>query len=84
MKQNELKAITEHLNRFNYINRARRVENNTIELSFDRDNSYFFHMTRGESFIYIADSKRPIQSYNAPFDTLLHSLVSASKIIDMF
>jgi len=83
MKQNELKAITEHLNRFNYINRARRVENNTIELSFDRDNSYFFHMTRGESFIYIADSKRPIQSYNAPFDTLLHSLVSASKIIDI-
>jgi predicted ribosome quality control (RQC) complex YloA/Tae2 family protein len=83
MKQNELKAITEHLNRFNYISRARRVENNTIELSFDRDNSYFFHMTRGESFIYIADSKRPIQSYNAPFDTLLHSLVSASKIIDI-
>ena len=40
-------------------------------------------MTRGESFIYIADSKRPIQSYNAPFDTLLHSLVSASKIIDI-
>jgi predicted ribosome quality control (RQC) complex YloA/Tae2 family protein len=83
MKQYELEAITEHLKRFTYISRARRIENNTIELSFDRNHSYFFHMTRGESFIYIADSVRPLQSYNAPFDTLLHSLVSASKIVNI-
>jgi predicted ribosome quality control (RQC) complex YloA/Tae2 family protein len=83
MKQYELKNITEYLKKFTYISRARRVENNTIELSFDRDNSYFFNMTRGESFIYTANSKRPLQGYNAPFDTLLHSFVSASKIIDI-
>ena len=40
-------------------------------------------MTRGESFIYKNGSKRPLQGYNAPFDTLLHSLVSASKIVDI-
>ena len=51
MKQYELKNITEYLKKFTYISRARRVENNTIELSFDRDNSYFFNMTRGEIFI---------------------------------
>ncbi|MCH9739644.1 MAG: NFACT RNA binding domain-containing protein [Epsilonproteobacteria bacterium] len=83
MKHYELKAITEHLKQFKFIKKARRVENNTIELNFDKEHSYFFHMTRGESFIYKSDSKRPLQSYNAPFDTLLHSLVSASKIIDM-
>ncbi len=83
MKLYELKIITEHLKRFTYISRARRVENNTIELSFDRNNSYFFHMTRGESFIYITNSKRPLKGYNAPFDTLLHSLISASKIINI-
>ena len=38
-------------------------------------------MTRGESFIYKNSSKRPLQGYNAPFDTLLHSLVSASTLI---
>jgi len=38
-------------------------------------------MTRGESFIYISDSKRPLQAYNAPFDNLIHSLLSASKIL---
>ena len=83
MKHYELKAITHHLKNFTYISRARRVENNTIELIFDRNNSYFFHMTRGESFIYKHDSIRPLQGYNAPFDTLLHSLISASKIVDI-
>ena len=83
MKHYELKAITNHLRNFTYISRARRVENNTIELIFDRNNSYFFHMTRGESFIYKHDSIRPLQGYNAPFDTLLHALVSASKIVNI-
>jgi len=83
MKHYELKTISEHLQKFNYISRARRIENNTIELTFDRDNSYFFHMTRGESFVYKHKSIRPLQGYNAPFDTLLHSLVSASRIVDI-
>ena len=38
-------------------------------------------MTRGDSFVYISDSKRPLQAYNAPFDNLIHSLLSASKIL---
>jgi predicted ribosome quality control (RQC) complex YloA/Tae2 family protein len=40
-------------------------------------------MTRGHSFIYKAPSQRPLQGYNAPFDTLLHTLMSASKIISV-
>ena len=83
MKQYELKAIIKYLKKFTYISRARRIEDNTIELSFDRENSLFFNMTRGASFIYKNESIRPLQSYNAPFDTLLHSLVSSSKIIDI-
>jgi len=72
-----------HLKQYTYISRARRVENNTIEISFDRNHSYFFHMTRGESFIYTKNSERPHQSYNAPFDTLLHSLLAGSKIVQI-
>ncbi len=83
MKHYELKEIVKYLKKFKYISRARRVEDNTIELSFDRENSIFFNMKRGESFIYKNESIRPLQSYNAPFDTLLHSLVSSSKIIDI-
>ena len=83
MKQYELRTIVKRLQDFSYISRARRVEDNTIELTFDRDNSYFFNMTRGNSFIYKSSSTRPLQGYKAPFDMLLHSLVSASKIIDI-
>ncbi|HHH20037.1 MAG TPA: DUF814 domain-containing protein [Campylobacterales bacterium] len=83
MKQYELKAIAHHLQQFSHIKKARRTEDNTIELNFDREHSYFFHMTRGESFVYKSDSIRPLQSYNAPFDTLLHTLVSSAKIIEI-
>jgi predicted ribosome quality control (RQC) complex YloA/Tae2 family protein len=83
MKLYELQAIAKRLNDFSFISRARRVEDNTIELVFDKKESYFFTMTRGHSFIYKAPSQRPIQSYNAPFDTLLHSLLAASKILSV-
>jgi len=80
MKHYELARIAEHLSDFNFITRARRIENDTIEISFNKEESYFFNMTRGESFVYKKSSKRPLQSFNAPFDNLLHSLVSSAKV----
>ncbi len=81
MKLTELQAIARRLNDFTYITRARRVEDNTIELVFDKQQSYFFNMTRGHSFVYKAPSQRPLQGYSAPFDTLLHSLLSAGRLL---
>ena len=81
MKLYELQAIAERLNDFTFISRARRIEDNTLEIMFDKSQSYFFNMTRGHSFIYKAPSQRPLQGYNAPFDTLLHSLLSGSKLL---
>ena len=81
MKLYELQAIAKRLNDFTFISRARRIEDNTLEIMFDKSQSYFFNMTRGHSFIYKAPSQRPLQGYNAPFDTLLHSLLSGSKLI---
>ena len=81
MKTYELKAIAQQLNTFNFISRARRIEDNTLEIMFDKSKSYFFTMTRGHSLIYKAPSQRPIQDYNAPFDTLLHNLLSGSKLL---
>jgi len=81
MKLYELQSITKRLSDFTFVSRARRVEDNTIELTFDKHQSYFFNMTRGHSFVYKAHSQRPLQGYNAPFDTLLHSLVSASRLL---
>jgi len=83
MKLQELQAIAERLKQFRFITRARRVENNTIELSFDKEHTYFFNLTRGHGHIYKALSQRPLQGFNAPFDTLLHTLVSASKLMEI-
>ncbi|MCO4846056.1 MAG: DUF814 domain-containing protein [Sulfurovum sp.] len=83
MKLYELKAIAKRLNDFTFISRARRVEDNTLELVFNKSDSYFFNVTKGHSFIYKAPSQRPLQGYNAPFDSLLHTLLSASKIISV-
>ena len=83
MKLYELKAIAKRLNNFTFISRARRIEDNTLEIMFDKSESYFFNMTRGHSFIYKAPSQRPLQGYNAPFDTLLHSLMSGGKLISV-
>lgn len=83
MKLYELKAIAQRLNDFTFISRARRTEDNTLEIIFDKSESYFFNMTRGHSFIYKAPSKRPLQGYNAPFDTLLHALLSGSKLLNI-
>ena len=80
MKLYELKAIATRLKQFTFISRARRIEDNTLEIMFDKAESYFFNMTRGHSFVYKAPSQRPLQGYNAPFDTLLHSLLSGSKL----
>jgi len=92
MKLYELKAIAQRLSTFTFISRARRIEDNTIELTFKEMNntsnsslsmSYFFNMTRGHSFIYKAPTQRPLQGYNAPFDTLLHALLSGSKLLSV-
>ena len=81
MKLYELQAIAKRLNDFSFISRARRIEDNTIEIMFDKKESYFFNITRGHSLIYKAPSQRPLQGYNAPFDTLLHTLLSGSKLL---
>ena len=81
MKLNILHAIAKHLNDFTFVSRARRIEDNTLEIMFDKSQSYFFSMTRGHSMVYKAPSQRPLKGYNAPFDTLLHSLLSGSRLL---
>ena len=81
MKLYELQAVAKQLSHFDFIRNAKRVDDNTIELIFDKENSYFFNTTRGHSFIYKTKSQRPLKSYQAPFDNLLHTLVGNSKII---
>ena len=83
MRLDELEAVAQRITQYDYITRARRIQNNTIEISFGKEVCYLFDMTRGHSTIYKAPSQRPMQGFGAPFDVLLHSLVSASRLLNV-
>lgn len=83
VKYGELVALQKHLMQFDTIFKAKRIGDNTISLRFDKEFEYCFVMTRGESTVYKAKQMPYSQNYNAPFDNLLESLVSYSKIIDI-
>jgi predicted ribosome quality control (RQC) complex YloA/Tae2 family protein len=83
MRFYQLKALANYLKKYKRIKRARRVQNNVIEIDFGDEESIFFDMTRSNSTIYKAPSKRPPQEMNAPFDTLLHQLISSSTILEI-
>lgn len=82
MTHNELKAVTEWVATHPHIKKARRVENNTLELNLGaKEESLFFDMTRGHPTVYLGPSRRPAQDFNAPFDTLLHQTLSQSRLL---
>jgi len=82
MKLYEIEAVAKYLKEFDFIKKARRVANNTIEINFAKEWSIFFDLTRGNSTIYKAPT-RPVNNFNAPFDTQLHSLLSHSKVLEI-
>jgi len=83
MKHYELQEIANYLRQYDFIKRARRVENNTIELNFGKDDSLFFDLTRGQSTIYKAPSQKIPIMFNAPFDIQLATLLNHAKITDV-
>ncbi len=83
MKRIRLTALADWIGRHRHIKKARRVENNVIELNFGDAESLYLDMTRGRSTAWLAPSRRPGQDFNAPFDTLLHQLLSQSRILEV-
>lgn len=83
MNYSELLALQSYLKTFDTIYRAKRVDDNTVILRFDKDYEYGFVMSRGNSSVYKAKQRTFLQNYNAPFDNLLEQLVTNSKIISI-
>jgi predicted ribosome quality control (RQC) complex YloA/Tae2 family protein len=86
MKLSELRAFAARLRAFDHIVKARRIEENVIEMTFSdaaRERStYHFDMTRGRSEIRKAPAPvRPMQDFAAPFDTLLHQLCTNASLL---
>lgn len=83
MNYSELLALQSYLKSFDTIYKAKRIDDNTVILRFDKEYEYGFVMTRGNSSVYKTKQRTFLQNYNAPFDNILESLVTNSKIIDV-
>ncbi|MDD5360134.1 MAG: NFACT RNA binding domain-containing protein [Sulfurovaceae bacterium] len=83
MNYNELLSLQSHLKTFKTIHKAKRIDDNTVILRFDKEFEYGFIMNRGNSNVYKTKQGTFLQNYNAPFDNLLEQLATNSKIISV-
>lgn len=77
MKYTELLQLRNFFDHFKKIDFIKRVNDNILELSFDRQR-FIFDLTRGMSAIYTA--KLTAKNYNAPFDFMLKKYFSNALI----
>lgn len=73
----------EHLKRYKKINLIEKVADTIIKIAFDKDNPYFFDMSRGDSYIFQKRSYKKLRNYNSPFDVLLSKRFINAKIDKM-
>ena len=66
------------------IKSIRRVENNTIYVEFNNQNSIYFDLSKGNSLVYKKNEKvYSKKDFSAPFDTILKKRFYNSKINDI-
>lgn len=81
MKHYILHNLISKLKEYKSIHSIRRIENNTIKIEFNGRNTYYFNMTKGNSFIYKRDNdSNSRKNFNAPFDIQLQKLFNNSFI----
>ena len=81
MKLSHLKQIVPYLQQFKKIVAAYRVDDNLIKIVFDKDESIYFDMRKGNSKIFkTKEELTRTKVYNAPFDVMLAKRFNRSVI----
>jgi len=75
-----LKLLSKKLENHSFIKIATRVANNTIKITFDKTNTYYFNLDKSNSFVYKRDNEVISKKFNAPFDIMLHKNISGANI----
>ncbi|MFA6628138.1 MAG: NFACT family protein [Sulfuricurvum sp.] len=83
MRFSYLKQIASYMERFTHITAAYRFDDTGIRLIFDKENSWNFDMSRGNSAISITDVSNRGKMYQAPFDVLLAKRFNRSNIVSV-
>lgn len=80
MKFALLELIYDRFNNFRNIDTIKRIDNNILKITFDKNNHYFIDLVKGNSMIYKKDGFQNNKDFNAPFDILLAKRFSNAKI----
>lgn len=80
MRFSYLKQIVEYMKQFKHIVAAFRVNDTSLQLVFDQENSWNFEMQRGNSTISIGEAGNRGKIYQAPFDVLLAKRFNRSTV----
>jgi len=80
MKFSHLKQIVDMMQRFKNINAIYRVNDTTIKIAFDRDDTLYFDMQKGEPYIFTCKDYKRSKIYQAPFDIVLAKQFNRSFI----
>ncbi len=62
------------------INAAYRIDDTTIKIAFDRDETYYFAMQKGDPYIFTCKELQRSKVYQAPFDVVLSKTFSRASI----
>lgn len=71
MKHYELQKVTNLLNGFKYISSVHRVDDTIIRFTFDKNQTLYADLKRGNSTWFMCDEYIRHRVYNAPFDIML-------------
>jgi len=71
MKFSHLQQIVAKMQSFQNINAIYRVNDTTIKIAFDRDDTLYFDMRKGEPYIFTCKDYKRSKVYQAPFDIVL-------------
>ncbi|MEA1918784.1 MAG: NFACT family protein [Campylobacterota bacterium] len=80
MKFSHLQQIVTMMQDFKNINAIYRVNDTTIKIAFDRDDTLYFDMQKGEPYIFTCKDYKRSKIYQAPFDIVLAKQFNRSYI----
>ncbi|NOQ30312.1 MAG: DUF814 domain-containing protein [Helicobacteraceae bacterium] len=80
MKFSHLKHICTHIQKFKNIYSIYRSSDNTLAITFDSNETLYFNMQRGNSYIFKNNHIQRNKVYQAPFDVVLHKRFNRSQI----
>lgn len=81
MKYYVLKKLTQHLQCYTHIKHIKRIDNNTIKIEFNKQNVYYFNLSKGNGTIYKKENTDNIKKdFIAPFDILLQKRFTSSTL----